>query len=86
MLYISGLYLLLYKVSVSNELLEVLGLSNFHLLFDGFGVNTFFHGQVPGSEQKKADRPNLKCMEQPIQSPAGKSGCLAPLCLDPLEG
>ena len=84
MLYISGLYLVLYKVSFINELLELLGLSLAHLLLVGLGVNTFFHGHDAGSEQKKADRPNLKCIEHPAQSPDGKSGCFVPLCFGPL--
>ena len=63
------------------EVESLVDLSKSH--FDGLGVKMFFHGQVPGSEQKKAERPCLKCIEHPSHSPAGKSGCFAPLCLEP---
>ena len=65
------------------EVESLVDLSKSH--FDGLGVKMFFHGQVPGSEQKKAERPCLKCILHPLQSPAGRSGCLDPLCLDPDE-
>ena len=64
------------------DLLESLSLPELQL-FDGFGVKIFFHGQVAGSEQKKAPLPCLKCILHPFQSPAGKSGCLVPLCFGP---
>ena len=50
--------------------------------FAGLVAYTFFHGQVAGSEQKNAPLPHRKCIEHPCHSPAGRSGCLAPLCLE----
>ena len=60
-----------------------LGLSLSHL--GGLGVKTFFHGHVAGSEQKNAPFPCLKCIEHPVHSPDGRSGCLDPRCPEELD-
>ena len=56
----------------------LLNLSELHC-FGCLGVKMFLHGHEDGSVQKFAWRPHRKCIWHPVQSPAGRSGCLAPL-------
>ena len=65
-------------------MLELLSLSTCHC-FGGLVAKTFLQGQVPGSAQKYAPRPNFLCILHPLHSPGGKSGCFGPCLAVPAD-